>query len=133
MTVNFAFALPAVKTIDTFGRRGLLLTSFPLMAVFLLLTGFAFYIPSDNKAHLAIIALGIYLFGAVYSPGAGPVPFTVGPITSFLCFSMTQLLTTSRISIRPSLFHSTFAKWECHLPLPLAGSSISLFQSPFPP
>ena len=42
--VNFVFALPAVKTIDTFGRRNLLLTTFPLMAIFLLMTGFAFFI-----------------------------------------------------------------------------------------
>ncbi len=39
--VNWIFALPAVYTIDTFGRRNLLLTTFPLMAAFLLLTGFA--------------------------------------------------------------------------------------------
>lgn len=47
------------------------------MAIFLLLTGFAFFIPQDSKAHVGVIALGIYLFGMVYSPGAGPVPFTV--------------------------------------------------------
>lgn len=29
--VNFAFAWPAVYTIDTFGRRGLLLFTFPNM------------------------------------------------------------------------------------------------------
>jgi hypothetical protein len=34
-------ALPAVYTIDTFGRRNLLLVTFPLMALCLLLTGFA--------------------------------------------------------------------------------------------
>ncbi|KAF9008009.1 hypothetical protein BDQ17DRAFT_1388925 [Cyathus striatus] len=74
--INFVFAFPAIYTIDTFGRRNLLLTTFPLMAVFLLMTGFAFWIPQDNKAHLAVVALGIYLFGMAYSPGEGPVPFT---------------------------------------------------------
>ncbi|KAI5123855.1 hypothetical protein M0805_005672 [Coniferiporia weirii] len=74
--VNFFFALPAIKTIDTFGRRNLLLTTFPLMALFLLMTGFAFWIPESSKAHIGVIALGIYLFTAVYSPGEGPVPFT---------------------------------------------------------
>ena len=39
--LNFLMALPAVYTIDTFGRRNLLLTTFPLMALFLLMTGFA--------------------------------------------------------------------------------------------
>jgi MFS family permease len=74
--VNFLFALPAVWTIDTFGRRNLLLTTFPLMSIFLLMTGFAFWIPEGN-GRLAVVALGIYLFGMVYSPGEGPVPFTV--------------------------------------------------------
>ncbi|TFY58958.1 hypothetical protein EVG20_g7967 [Dentipellis fragilis] len=74
--VNWAFAFPAVWTIDTFGRRNLLLTTFPLMAVFLLMTGFAFWIPADSQARLAVVALGIYLFGVAYSPGEGPVPFT---------------------------------------------------------
>ncbi|ETW80957.1 major facilitator superfamily [Heterobasidion irregulare TC 32-1] len=74
--INFTFAFPAVWTIDTFGRRNLLLTTFPLMAIFLLMTGFAFWIPEDNKARIGIVALGIYLFGCAYSPGEGPVPFT---------------------------------------------------------
>lgn len=74
--INFLFALPAVYTIDTFGRRNLLLTTFPLMSIFLLFTGFSFYLPQGSTARVACIALGIYLFGVVYSPGEGPVPFT---------------------------------------------------------
>ena len=75
--INFLFAIPAIYTIDTFGRRNLLLLSFPLMAFFLLFTGFSFFVPeSMNTARIGCIAAGIYLFGAVYSPGAGPVPFT---------------------------------------------------------
>ncbi|CAM1509478.1 Fc.00g032170.m01.CDS01 [Cosmosporella sp. VM-42] len=74
--INFLFAIPAFYTIDTFGRRNLLLTTFPLMSLFLLFTGFSFFIPEDSKAHIGCIALGIYLFGIVYSPGEGPVPFT---------------------------------------------------------
>ncbi|KZT72160.1 hypothetical protein DAEQUDRAFT_664568 [Daedalea quercina L-15889] len=73
--INWLFAFPAVWTIDTFGRRNLLLTTFPLMAIFLLLTGFAFFIPEGN-GRLAVVALGIYLFAMSYSPGEGPVPFT---------------------------------------------------------
>ncbi|TBU25760.1 hypothetical protein BD311DRAFT_808927 [Dichomitus squalens] len=73
--VNFVFAGPAVWTIDTFGRRNLLLVSFPLMAAMLLMTGFAFWIPESSPAHIGVIALGIYLFTAAYSPGEGPVPF----------------------------------------------------------
>ncbi|KAK3345430.1 hypothetical protein B0H65DRAFT_466638 [Neurospora tetraspora] len=74
--VNWLFAIPAMYTIDTFGRRNLLLTTFPLMSLFLFFTGFSFWIPEDSKAHVGCIALGIYLFGMVYSPGEGPVPFT---------------------------------------------------------
>ncbi|KAI0021672.1 hypothetical protein F4780DRAFT_274995 [Xylariomycetidae sp. FL0641] len=72
---NFLFAIPAIYTIDTFGRRNLLLTTFPLMAICLLITGFAFYIPPGDT-RLAVVTLGIFLFMMVYSPGEGPVPFT---------------------------------------------------------
>ncbi|KAH9940403.1 MFS sugar transporter [Epithele typhae] len=74
--LNWVFAIPAVYTIDTFGRRNLLLVTFPLMSLFLLMTGFAFWIPEDSKARIAVVALGIYLFTMAYSPGEGPVPFT---------------------------------------------------------
>jgi len=74
--VNFVFAWPAVFTIDTWGRRTLLLFTFPQMAWTLLGTGFSFWIPSSSKAHLGLISTFVYLFAAFYSPGEGPVPFT---------------------------------------------------------
>ncbi|KAL4785668.1 hypothetical protein BJX76DRAFT_355888 [Aspergillus varians] len=74
--VNFLFAFPAVWTIDTFGRRSLLLFTFPQMAWTLLAAGFSFYIPETSKAHLGLIALFVFLFAAFYSPGEGPVPYT---------------------------------------------------------
>ncbi|KII92492.1 hypothetical protein PLICRDRAFT_172579 [Plicaturopsis crispa FD-325 SS-3] len=74
--VNFVFAWPAVWTIDTYGRRPLLLFTFPQMAWTLLAAGFSFYVPEDSRAHLGLIALFIFLFAAFYSPGEGPVPFT---------------------------------------------------------
>lgn len=49
------------------------------MALALLFTGFCFYIDPDNlesKARIGCIMTGIYVFGAFYSPGEGPVPFT---------------------------------------------------------
>jgi len=73
--VNFAFAWPAIFTIDTYGRRSLLLFTFPQMAWTLLAAGFCFYIPKDSTAHLGCIALFIFLFAAFYSPGEGPVPY----------------------------------------------------------
>lgn len=92
--INFLFALPAVWTIDTVGRRNLLLLTFPMMAIFLLITGFSFYVP-EGGGRVASVCIGIvgspipftlvawvlmfmcnqYLFAAAYSPGEGPVPF----------------------------------------------------------
>lgn len=81
--VNFLFAIPAIYTIDTFGRRNLLITTFPLLAASLFFTGFSFYHTDEpspgqdyNVTRVALIALGIYLFMVFYSPGEGPVPFT---------------------------------------------------------
>ncbi|WZH43980.1 Myo-inositol transporter [Fusarium acuminatum] len=75
--INFLFAIPAIYTIDTFGRRNLLLVTFPLMAACLFFTGGVFNIPESNRdPRIACITTGLYLFMAVYSPGLGPVPFT---------------------------------------------------------
>ncbi|KAF2732237.1 MFS transporter [Polyplosphaeria fusca] len=74
--VNFVFAWPAIWTIDTFGRRSLLLFTFPQMTWTLLAAGLCFLIPESSSAHLGLVALFIYLFAAFYSPGEGPVPFT---------------------------------------------------------
>lgn len=74
--VNFVFAFPAIWTIDTFGRRGLLLFTFPNMAWSLLAAGMAYFIPVSSRAHLGVMCLFIYIFDAFYSPGEGPVPFT---------------------------------------------------------
>ena len=60
--INWLFAIPAIYTIDTFGRRNLLLTTFPLMSLFLFFTGFSFWIPQEtmHTARIACIALGVY-------------------------------------------------------------------------
>lgn len=75
--LNFTFAIPAFFTIDKFGRRFLLLTTFPLMAIFLLIAGCGLLIDESNReGRLAMVLIGIYLFTCVYSTGEGPVPFT---------------------------------------------------------
>ena len=74
--INFLFAIPAFFTIDTYGRRTLLLFTFPNMAWSLLAAGFSFYIPKSSAAHMGLIAFFIYVYAAFYSPGEGPVPFT---------------------------------------------------------
>lgn len=73
--INFVFALPAFFTIDRLGRRFLLLITVPFMAMALVATGSSFWIV-ENTARIAAIGTSIYIFGALYSPGAGPVPFT---------------------------------------------------------
>ena len=60
--VNWLFAFPAVWTIDTFGRRNLLLFTFPNMAWTLLAAGFCFFIPSTSTARIPLIALFVFLF-----------------------------------------------------------------------
>ena len=71
----FIFAIPALYTIDRWGRRTLLLATFPNMFWTLLATGMSFYIPEGTTAHVGLIALFIFLFVAFYSPGEGPCAF----------------------------------------------------------
>jgi sugar porter (SP) family MFS transporter len=73
--INFIFAFPAIWTIDTFGRRALLLFTFPNMAWSLLAAGLCALINIHLNAHLALVAMFIYVFAMFYSPGEGPVPF----------------------------------------------------------
>jgi hypothetical protein len=54
---------------DTFGRRNLLLTTFPNMAWCLLAAGLCFLMSNDNSARIPCIAFFIYLFTAFYGPG----------------------------------------------------------------
>ncbi|KAF2260862.1 hypothetical protein CC78DRAFT_522784 [Lojkania enalia] len=72
--IMFVFAIPAVYTMDTFGRRNLLLTTFPNMAWSLLAAGFCFLMNESNPARVPLIAFFIFLFTALYGPGMGPLP-----------------------------------------------------------
>lgn len=72
--INFVFAFPAAWTIDTFGRRNLLLFTFPFMALFQFVMVVAVALP-DGSSRRVLAILGMYLFGIAYSPGEGPVPF----------------------------------------------------------
>lgn len=76
--LNWIFALPAFFTIDTFGRRWLLLVTFPFLCITLLWTGMSFFIDKETHptARTAMITTGMYLYEVFYSPGMGPVPFS---------------------------------------------------------
>ena len=65
----FVFAFPAVYTMDTWGRRNLLMFTFPLMAACLAIAGCCFLIDRDNGARVPLIALFVYIFTALYGPG----------------------------------------------------------------
>lgn len=71
--INFLFAIPAFFTIDTVGRRSLLLCTFPFMAIAHFITMAAFVVESDVGIRLALF--GMYFFGVAYSVAEGPVPF----------------------------------------------------------
>ncbi|KAF8544410.1 hypothetical protein BDD12DRAFT_787358 [Trichophaea hybrida] len=73
--LNFIFAIPAIKTIDSWGRRSLLLFCFPLMAIFMTLTSLSF-LTSNLDIRAGLVLTSMYLFTIAYSPSEGPVPFT---------------------------------------------------------
>ncbi|AQZ15493.1 (ZYRO0E02200g) [Zygosaccharomyces parabailii] len=74
--INFFFAIPTFFMIDKHGRRYLLLRTFPWLALFLLIAGFAFWIPGA-QARTGVVSMGIYVFSAIYSFSCGPVPFLI--------------------------------------------------------
>jgi MFS family permease len=69
--LNFVGAFPAVWTMDTLGRRSLLLLTLPVMALTMFATGLSFNIPADNPAHFGLLVTLIYAFCLEYSPGMG--------------------------------------------------------------
>ncbi|KAI8628443.1 major facilitator superfamily domain-containing protein [Xylariaceae sp. FL1651] len=75
--VNFLFGLPAIRTIDTLGRRKWLVLTLPLMGLFMTAAALSTLLPDGNQARGGVIALFVYLFAVAYSPGMGPIPFTL--------------------------------------------------------
>ncbi|KAF6809423.1 hypothetical protein CSOJ01_06901 [Colletotrichum sojae] len=73
--VNFLFGLPAIRTIDTLGRRKWLVVTLPVMALFLVSAGASYNIGHED-ARIAVVTVFLLLFAAAYSPGLGPIPFT---------------------------------------------------------
>jgi hypothetical protein len=64
--ITFVFAIPAWYTIDTFGRRTLLLWAFPFMAICLFVTGGVYGLPVDSSARLPLIVTFVYIFVALF-------------------------------------------------------------------
>lgn len=55
--INFVFALPAIRVIDTVGRRNLLLFTFPLMTIFQLFTGLGFIATGNTRKALVVAGM----------------------------------------------------------------------------
>ncbi|KAJ7790395.1 hypothetical protein B0H14DRAFT_2939897 [Mycena olivaceomarginata] len=103
--VNFTFAFPAVW----FGRRNLLLFTFPNMAWSLLAAGLCFLIPGGNSARIPLIALFIFIFAAFYSPGEGPVPFAY----SAEVFPLTHREMGMSFAVATNLFFASVLSVRC--------------------
>lgn len=73
--LNWLGALPAVFTIDRFGRRKLLLVTLPFLSICLFWAGSNFNV-ADQELRNNLLMASIYIFMFAYSPGLGPVPFT---------------------------------------------------------
>ncbi|KAJ2897444.1 hypothetical protein MKZ38_004675 [Zalerion maritima] len=98
--INFLFALPAIRTIDSLGRRKWLLLTLPFMAVFLM--GAA--LSTDKHYQLAIF---LYLHAAFYSPGMGPIPFTLASEA----FPLSHRETGASLAIFVNLFFAGLLAW----------------------
>lgn len=99
--VNWLFAFPAFWTIDTFGRRSLLLFTFPQMFWTLLGAGLCTLIPRDmGDVRTGLVCLFVFLFAAFYSPGEGPVPFTY----SAECYPLSHRETGMGFAVATCLF-----------------------------
>lgn len=70
----FVGDVTSIPLIDRYGRRALVLWTFPLMTLFLLWIGLSFLAEGDTR--LGLVLSGIYVYVYIYGLGAGPVPFT---------------------------------------------------------
>jgi MFS family permease len=124
--VNFIFAIPAFFTIDTFGRRSLLLFTFPQMSWTLLAAGLCFYIPEDSSAHLGMIAFFIYLVSSSSAfHGCSADVHSTAPsirLARDLCLSPTPL--------KSSHYHIVRSEWAGLLRLASSGPLSWVLPSP---
>jgi len=112
--INWLFAIPAVYTIDTLGRRNILLATFPLMSLCVLFGGFSFFTSNradglPTEAQLGCVATAIYLVRRLAD--------LKRPLLTLLHSSWSYILPAkvqrrSRTALRRS--HYTYAISECH-------------------
>lgn len=142
--LNWVFALPAFFTIDKFGRRPLLIFTFPFLAIFLLWTGMSFFIdqppPGSTESHstkrIAMITTGMYLCVNHPPPPDRPRKDHASSINvhqSDLNVSTLQAWVRSPLPTLQKHFPCTSAMSACHGPQPRHGVSTSSFPSPSQP
>src|SRR2546429_2341554 len=69
---NFIFTFPAYYFIDKRGRRFLLLTTYPGMALSMLAACLSFMISVQSHVRIAVITFFMFVFIFFYSWGQGP-------------------------------------------------------------
>ncbi|KAK6069631.1 hypothetical protein SCUP234_10544 [Seiridium cupressi] len=76
--VDFIFGLPAIRYIDVIGRRKWLITTLlPMAGLLGAASESCIASTNDAKTTRILVILSLYLHAAFYSPGLGPVPFTL--------------------------------------------------------
>lgn len=73
---NVVFAIPAYWLIQSRGRRWLVLKTMPFLTITMALAAGSFQF-TDPLTRRSTVATSTFLFTAFYSPGLGPVPFTL--------------------------------------------------------
>lgn len=74
--VNFLFTIPAYWLIDKYGRRFLLLLTYPCMALCMLGASLSFLI-YENRVRYGLVGTFMFLFVISYSIGQGPGEYVV--------------------------------------------------------
>ncbi|KEZ43218.1 hypothetical protein SAPIO_CDS4895 [Scedosporium apiospermum] len=82
--LNFLFCLPAIRYIDSLGRRKILLFTIPWMAVGMLAAAVSY-----GRVDIKVVAWWLYFHAIWYSPGMGPVPFVLAAESFPLAFRET--------------------------------------------
>ncbi|KAI0799267.1 sugar transporter-domain-containing protein [Xylaria sp. FL0064] len=124
--VNFLFGLPAIRTIDTLGRRKWLVLTLPIMCLFMTAAALSTMIPYGTDARGGVVALFVFLFAAAYSPGLGPIPFTLASerfLAGYLVELLKRLLTDTQLSVIASRSRMRF---RCRDESPFRWTSINI-------
>ncbi|KEZ39179.1 hypothetical protein SAPIO_CDS9836 [Scedosporium apiospermum] len=103
---NFLFGIPAIGTIDTFGRRRWLLVTIPGMAFALLAAALSLENPDPNT-RTTLVVIFMLIHTVFYSPAMGPVPFTLASEA----FPLSHREHGCSVAITTNLFFAGLLAW----------------------